>query len=135
MNNQRPSTEDWDFLLDDIEKNRLRMMGTLVFSNGGGPGSVQRAKLRAVLEKAEIPPAAILIDSVLAWGVVSALRLFLNDRVRAFSHTEVEEALLFLKVSPPSWPEVKQALEKLRLEVRNQVPRPRGRRGTGGKPS
>jgi hypothetical protein len=72
----------------------------LVFTLGGGPNVFQRRQSLEVLNArpAGSPKTAVLTESLLVRGMVTALSWFATNGVAAFSSGALDEALDFLNV-------------------------------------
>src|SRR5262249_30706261 len=95
-----PTNAEWQSLLTEVRKNEdSSPYRVLIYSDGGGPSSLQRAQLSEAF--AGRPPLmALLTDNFLAHGIGVAMRWF-NPRFRivgsrafaeAFRHLDVNEA-------------------------------------------
>jgi hypothetical protein len=94
----------------DLEK--VRFLGV---TRGGAPTASQRKDLTDILNGRELL-AAIVTDARLVRGVVSALSWF-NQRVRAFSMSEMDEAFKYLSIVPRDFEHVRSTVKRLEGEV------------------
>jgi hypothetical protein len=70
----------------------------LVFSKGGAPSAAQRARIKRELDRhGKRVVTAVMTDSQLARGVVTAIQWFVKD-ISAFPTKDVEAALKFLGI-------------------------------------
>jgi hypothetical protein len=91
----------------------------LVWTDGGAPSPSQRARLEkatAMATSAGRLKVAILTDSTFARGVTNAMSL-INRGYRAFSPTQLDDALAYLDVRPGRTDEVRTVLERLRAQL------------------
>jgi hypothetical protein len=97
----RPSDEVWNRWLDTYRQELTTLDGVLVYSLGGAPDADQRRQLQDVVEIApRTPPTAIVSDSRLMRGLVTALNWFLPAHARGviFAPAQFEKALDYLDV-------------------------------------
>jgi hypothetical protein len=95
-----------------VKKADLTKFRGLSFSDGGAPNSTQRRLMNDTLG-GKSPLSAVVTNSAMARGVVTAMGWF-NPNIKAFSPTELDEALRFLNVN-------KSEFELIKLEIRNLV--------------
>lgn len=93
---QAPSDGEWDGWIELCAKESPHRLGFLVFSDGGGPSSVQRSKLSRIPELKRIP-SAVVTSSAVGRGIVTAVS-WLGTKVRAFAPVNVRDALDYLRV-------------------------------------
>jgi hypothetical protein len=122
VHNERPATDDeewdrWIAFVADAGPAAAHLTRVLVFSAGGSPTPKQRAKINVLTPPGEQGVlTAIVIPSLLARGVVSALTLF-NPGVRAFAPERLQEALGYLRISSVRQPEVIHIARALHAEL------------------
>jgi hypothetical protein len=89
----------------------------LVHADSAGPTAEQRQIVNEVIGpvKKEVK-AAVMTSSQIARGIVTAMS-WMYPVYRAFSPSQVDEAIAFLGVAEPSVPAVKQLLADLKIEV------------------
>jgi hypothetical protein len=113
---ENPSDEEWAALMDRYAAPETNQhVRTLVYSEGGAPNALQRARLKQ-LQGGVAVPIAVLTSSQLVRAAVTAIGWF-NDRVRTFSPHEMEEALTFLEIPPGKREKLRTALGELQEEV------------------
>lgn len=114
-----PTQEEWEQLLALAKVPPDQHTGSLIYTEGGAPSALQRRQLRDVMigNKIATQLSAVLTNSVIARTAITALNLFLNNRVRAFPLHAIDEGLLYIKAPPDLWPRLKQTLEELKSEV------------------
>lgn len=107
-----PSDADWKLLIEAHKRDRHQR--TLVVSGGGGPSPAQR---KAILDASggKGLPAAILTDSVVVRGIVTALSWF-SPKIRAYAPGDLRGALDHLGVTIPV-PIVQRVIEELKREL------------------
>jgi hypothetical protein len=91
----------------------------LAISEGGAPTTLQRKDFNDIVAGRSIP-LALLTDSVLVRGVVTAYSWF-NRSIRAFSSDDIQDALAYLEVEEPQY-------EKFEAEIRLLQEQVNGRR-------
>lgn len=117
-----PTNEDWSAYVEAVkleEKNGLdiiKQMRTLVFSDGGGPTATQR-KIAADVLNGRSTPVAIVTGSTIMRGVITALRWF-NPEARAFSPSEVLEAMAFLDIPAFKQESILQAAQETHANLK-----------------
>ena len=94
-----PTDSEWQQLLE-AWRSHPEVTEQLVLTLGGGPNVVQRRQSLEILNARPLgsPPTAVLTDSVVVRGMVTALGWFATNRLRAFALERVEDALTFLHV-------------------------------------
>jgi hypothetical protein len=95
-----PSREDWVHVCDHIRDNYRDARGQLVMTAGPAPNAAQRKAALDLLPKDYVAPAAaVLTETVLVRGVLTALNWFLNDNHRAFRPNDVDGVAKHLKIT------------------------------------
>ena len=104
----------------------IGQMTGIIFTDGGGPNSTQRVEFNGLLKGREVI-SAIVSDSLVVRGIVSALGLFNPRGLKVFTPPEWKKALNFARV-----PEL-QHLEVMRVVVAlgREVGDPKVRRTLG----
>ena len=92
-----PAESEWNLLVE--AHRRERHQRTLVVTAGGGPTAAQRKAILDVSGGKGLP-AAILTDSVMVRGIVTALSWFV-PRVRAYPPDDLQGALAHLDMTMP----------------------------------
>ena len=110
-----PTDEEWKAYCDDARKWRTQVRGILVFSEGGGPNSVQRGELEVALDRPEAKTAVVTLSRV-ARGIVTAMSWF-TPKIKAFSTLQIPAALEYLDVPPRSHDSIGTAIKALRVEL------------------
>ncbi len=114
-NESQPTGEDHRKALEvfrTLDLERVRFLGV---TRGGAPTASQRKDLTDILNGRELM-AAIVTDVRMVRGVVSALSWF-NQRVRAFSMSEMDEAFNYLSIAPHDFEHVHGMIARLDAEV------------------
>lgn len=112
-----PSGRDWSAYVDLLREygpGRVELLG-IVFSDGGGPDSAQRAEMLGVFG-GQMPRTAIISSNPLVRGVTTAFSWF-NANVKAFSPAAVGDAFKHLGVTPEeldaAWGEIFRCQEEI----------------------
>jgi hypothetical protein len=109
-----PSDEEWRLYVHECaELGYFR--GGIALTDGHGPNASQRAMVVEHQGLLEVP-FAIVTSSVVVRGIVTALR-WLGKDIRAFSPSELPEALLYLKVEGEQRTKVHDKLIELRMSM------------------
>jgi hypothetical protein len=112
LGSKPPSDADWNLLVEAHKQGWPRR--GLVVTAGGGPTAVQR---QAVLDATggKGIPAAILTDSMMVRGIVTAISWFASQ-VRAFPPHDLEGALHHLGITMPV-AAVQRVIDELKGEL------------------
>jgi hypothetical protein len=94
-----PTDVEWERYLGAMRGHDVERMRSLVFTDGGAPNMAQRGRLNDTLD-GKTSTGAVISASALVRGVVTALRWF-NPKLKAFSPTEVPQALTYLDIKSP----------------------------------
>lgn len=89
----------------------------LVIAGDAVPTARQRQQLNELLSSVEDIRVAVLSGSVVGRGIVTALSWF-NSGYRAFPPYALDEALRYLEFQGTMVNDVKQIVDRLRLEIR-----------------
>ena len=121
----RPSDEEIDLHIAEAVAMSHFVRAVLVIAEGpdaAGPNAAQRAKMaRAGLLRV---PTAVVTDSVLARGVMTAVSWF-GGPIKGFAPEQLFHAFEFLKVSPPVRARIPAQLEAMRAELQGKSIPPR----------
>lgn len=113
---ESPSDEEWAALIDGYAASDTNHhVRTLVYSEGGAPNALQRARLKQRQGGVAVP-IAVLTPSSFVRAAVTAIGWF-NDRVRTFSPHEIEEALTFLEIPLGKRERLRIEMAELQQEV------------------
>lgn len=112
-----PSDDSWDAWVDWSVLNKYRVL--LVSTHGGSPTPRQRRHLAERRSQAKLPPefVALLTDSGLLRGVLTAFAWITGNTVRAFAPADLGDALRWLTASH-TLAEVNSALMQLHEAMR-----------------
>jgi hypothetical protein len=119
-----PTIAEWDELLALLIARTLAdaLQGVMVFSQGGGPNTLQRRQLELAMRLHGIttpPPAAIITDAWTARQIATVVSWFIPN-LRAFAGQETEAAMTFLGV-PDEWrPALIEAGQRLQSRLRDR---------------
>lgn len=99
QNDKNPSEDEWDAYVANVTAHLDTPNGAgLAFTDGGAPNSKQRDLMRETLG-VRSPRSAVISDSVLVRGVVTALSWF-NPNTIAFSPQRARDAFVFAGLEP-----------------------------------
>jgi len=105
-----PRDAEWTEWVEFITVNSTPGMKPriLVVTDGGAPSAAQRAALNDVTEqyKSEVK-VAVVTESTMARGALTALSWFAANVYRPFSPAEVDKALQYLDLPPSKGSEIK----------------------------
>lgn len=95
-NDKTPADADWNAWIAVSLRNEHRKV--LVSSHGGGPSASQRNRLSQARVESGHPPeqVALLSDSSVLRGILTAIAWLTGNNVKAFSPRELTEALRWL---------------------------------------
>jgi hypothetical protein len=120
---QPPSDEEWSAYLDFQQRNTdtTKNVNVLVFTDGGAPTPSQRmqlndAQMGAVVAKKASVKVATVTTSMFVRGVVTALSWF-HPVYRAFSPSQMDQALHYLDVPADKTDEVKRLIKVLKAQL------------------
>jgi hypothetical protein len=105
-----PPDAEWSQLAASADPDRAPLP-MLVLTDGGNPTSKQRALVHPVVSK-EKPMTAVISEATTIRFVVSTLTL-LNENVRTFAPSGVDEALAWLAVPFATASEARRTLRRL----------------------
>jgi hypothetical protein len=117
---EAPTAEEWKTYLALVEDSRTVATQVLVHTEGGGPNASQREAVQNLYStyKPVSPPVAVLSNSVIARGIVTAISWrYGREKIRAFSPSELEAALDWLQLDRLTLAEVQKALPGLKARV------------------
>jgi hypothetical protein len=91
----------------------------VVLSRGGSPDGKQRTLLaNSVAKGARKPPVALLTDSAIVRGVITAMNIF-NPQMKAFATPDLDGAALYLGLTRAERERLEEALVELEREVQD----------------
>jgi hypothetical protein len=111
-----PSDAEWDASIA-LLSTAPPLRGVFVYTPGGGPNARQRKRIRNFWEGREVPPMAILTPSVVARASITALNLFLKNRLKAFAPDDFAGAFAYLALSSSESRLVRETATQLRREL------------------
>jgi hypothetical protein len=94
-----PTRDEWEEYLRYVRERVPAVLGTLVMTAGGTPNSGQRKALAGVVGERR-PPVAIITDSPIARGAITAFGWLGLTRMKPFAPTSIQDALDYLGVEP-----------------------------------
>jgi hypothetical protein len=110
----RPSARDWQAWLHFVEAGHYSRPRVIVHSAGGGPDATQRRALADVMRAYPSTKVAVMVDSVLGRGIVTALG-WLYGGFSAFGTKELGRALEYLDVAPGMANAISGRIDALRV--------------------
>ena len=108
-----PSQDEWSAYLQDMETVADQIRGIVVTSVGGssGPNARQRQEAAELWEKhGGPPPIAVVTESAVQRGIVTAFNWFFSKPMRVFSPKQASAAFEYVHAPP-------QVCQDLRFEV------------------
>jgi hypothetical protein len=96
-----PSDEEWVEYIETLRRLGDASHRTLVFSAGGGPTALQREDLERLTEEQEHVKVAVITRSLVARGMVTALRWLRRDANAAFEPGKLDAAFDYLGLDDP----------------------------------
>lgn len=116
-----PSDADWSSYISFLKANLVpgASVGCLaVIGSGGAPTPTQRTQLNEVLAPfSGSLRSAVITDSMIHRGVVTALGWFHQSAFKAFEPSREHDALTFLGISPSAASDVRVTLAGLRARL------------------
>lgn len=100
-----PSDEEWGDYLDSIKKKMSIQVRQLVFTDGGGPNTKQRAALDEVL-RGKINTGSVISSSRIIRHVVAAINWLGPHNVWSFAPNELDKALQHIGVTEQEAPKL-----------------------------
>lgn len=113
-----PSDEEWQRYLEVCKANFAGLSGNLIVTDGGGPNGPQRALLAERYPEFAPVPVAVVSDSPMTRGIVTALRWF-GKNIRAFRPTDLAGAFEYLGVPGADREALLQRVARVRSELRS----------------
>jgi hypothetical protein len=129
-----PTDEEWRAYLEFSRTCVGRVTRSLIVSSGAGPNGRQRTMLMKEFPEFAPVPVAVVSDSSMTRGIVTALRWF-GKNIRAFPPSQLAAALEYLGVPPERHAAVLDRVEALTLSLspaaRGITKKSNGERGVG----
>jgi hypothetical protein len=96
-----PRDDEWNAWVERAQ--RLQHRAMLISSRGGSPNSAQRARVAQIGGSDPRPPVALLTDSSVLRGLITAFTWLLGpeQRIKAFSPTATADAMRWLAIDVP----------------------------------
>jgi len=107
-----PAAAEWSSYLDMYTKNIDRLTGVLVITEGGAPNSAQRKQLSETYEKTRQVPVAIVSDSAIARGAITAFRWLGMVTMTPFSPIRLDDAMEFVKADAATRVKLKTEIQR-----------------------
>lgn len=116
-----PTDPEWQAWLDFSDIGEQRNPRVIVYSEGGGPDAAQRRALAKAMRKYPRVKVAVLIDSVIGRGIVTALGWLYGNHA-AFATGEVDRALVYLRLPAAAAVLVSPRIAALRARLSDSSP-------------
>jgi hypothetical protein len=110
---EKPTDVEWDAMLAHFRAKRAERV--IVFTDGGGPSTLQRGRLNDALE-GSVVKTAIVSSSQVIRGIVTALSWF-NPGIRSFSPHQASLAMSYLGLPATEHERLMQHVLKLSREL------------------
>jgi hypothetical protein len=107
--------EEWSAFVHALESELPNVSGVLVFTAGATINARQREQIELLTKRGDLR-MAVLTDSVMARGVVTALSWF-NVQIKAFAPHDEQHALDHLQVAPAERAAVRATLRDIKAHV------------------
>jgi hypothetical protein len=108
-----PSTEEWQATCQLLSSAGGQLKGSLVYTEGGSPSATQRKQLRDAYQRHTALPTAVMTESIVARTAITALNLFMTEKILPFPPSEIDNALRAIGAPEADWPDIKKALKEL----------------------
>lgn len=108
-----PTDEEWDAMLGHFRARRAERV--IVFTDGGGPTTLQRGRLNDALEGSAVKTAIVSSSQVIR-GIVTALSWF-NPGIKSFLPHQAPLALTYLGLATGEHEPLMQHVLKLSREL------------------
>lgn len=117
-NEDDPEQEEWDAMLRQVEGllDKYESVNFLVWSDGGGPDAKRRTELNT-MRKGRAMRAAVLTESTVARGIVTALAWLKVMDIKSFSFDQMDQAAKFVDIIAPL-EEVRSVFSELSAQIR-----------------
>jgi hypothetical protein len=99
LDKNAPTDSEWNAVLELARSRKSEIRCGLIVSDGGAPNAIQRKSLTEQLAALAHIPRAVVTPSSVVRGVVTALS-WLGHNMKAFSPSEMQQAVEFLHVPP-----------------------------------
>jgi hypothetical protein len=113
-----PSDEEWARYLEVSKTHFGSLRASVIITDGGGPNSRQRALLIERYPEFGPVPVAVVSDSAITRGIVTALH-WLGKNIRAFRPTDLARAFEYLSVPVAEHEALLHRVAVLRSELRS----------------
>lgn len=114
-----PPESEWDALMEKLRaldaRGEFAQMRLLVFSEGGGPNTMQRKQFTDLLA-GRTQLTAVVTDSMVARGIVTAMSWF-NPMTRAFASGHMSDALRFLQIDDAAQDAILHAASDMHTQI------------------
>lgn len=111
---ETPSDEEWDACIAEVEEHGSTLKGVLAYTKRTGPTAAQRTKSNAIYERfGDSFKMAIMADSRMVVGIVTAMSWAVGSNVKAFSTKDFEGAADYLGIEGEDRIKVRVVLRQL----------------------
>jgi hypothetical protein len=116
-----PTDKEWGHYIDFLKQQRTAQTKIIVVTEGGSPGASQRAKLTELFGKVGVP-TAVMTESAVARGVVTALSWFYAGKLGAFPTARMDEALIHIGAPVGFAEDIRKIITVLKAEIKSNKP-------------
>ena len=118
-NEDKPADDEWDVFVEALRTAGPGTTAILTLTDGGGPTPTQRKRAaQAILTRDEPIPAAVLSDSMVVRGMITAVK-WMGVSIAAFRPSELDEALGYLGLPLASKRPIEEAFARLKASVQS----------------
>jgi hypothetical protein len=116
-----PTDAEWKAFLDEAREVPPSELRVVVFTDGGRPNTVQRSDLADYCDGAQ-PLIAVISANKIVRGALTAISWF-NKRIKLFSPTAANEALLYVGLSPVEAGQILKLAHQMAAQIDGGVPK------------
>jgi len=121
-----PSDGEWDAYLDVLQHwGRPGEQRVLVVTLGGGPTTMQRARLMEMVRRNQLPEhagrSAVVTSSLIARGIATAVSWFYSA-IKSFALDDLEGAMEYLELRPEERGIARAAVRRLARALQVSIP-------------
>lgn len=113
-----PAPSDWEAYLDTYAKNVEQLTGVLVVTEGGAPNSAQRKQLSEVYRRTRMVPVAIVCDSAITRGAITAFHWLGMVTMVPFSPSQLDGAFEVVQASASTRAKIRTELRRLSTQIK-----------------
>lgn len=112
-----PTDAEWDAYLDAYLRDSMGPRPVFVVTSGGGPNSRQRARMNERLPKARQARAAVLTESHVARGIITALQWVGALNLKGFAPEDAVSALRYLELPVARLQTIEAEVKRLQAQL------------------